>query len=181
MVVPMDPLIVSLRLPPQALTHFEALRRRHFPPERNVIAAHVTLFHKLPGENEEEIGTALREEAARTPEFLVTVCPPRRLGFGVAYDQDSAPLRQLRVALARSYSRHLRAQDRQGFRPHITVQNKVSMEVAERTLAELTASFAPFSFAAEGLDLWRYRGGPWEAAAHYGFRRDPASSALPQG
>ncbi|OLP53429.1 hypothetical protein BJF92_01375 [Rhizobium rhizosphaerae] len=174
----MDPLIVSLRIAPQALAHFDALRRRYFPPERNVIAAHVTLFHKLPGEEEDEIRAVLQDEAERTLEFPVTVRPPRRLGFGVAYDLESAALMRLRATLSARFARHLGPQDRQGFRPHITVQNKVSVKVAQDTLAELAAAFVPLTFAAEGLDLWRYRGGPWEPAATHGFRRDPASSAL---
>ena len=38
----------------------------------------------------------------------------------------------------------LTAQDRQGFRAHVTIQNKVTPEVARSTLAALSAVFTPF-------------------------------------
>ena len=45
----MTPLVLTLVLDAQSFAFFDGLRRRHFPPERNVIAAHLTLFHALPG------------------------------------------------------------------------------------------------------------------------------------
>lgn len=40
--------ILTLHLDPTAQSRFEALRQRHYPPERNQIPAHLTLFHTLP-------------------------------------------------------------------------------------------------------------------------------------
>lgn len=45
--------------------------------------------------------------------------------------------------------------------PHVTVQNKVAPQAARALLAELQAGFSPFTMRAEGLNLWRYLGGPW--------------------
>lgn len=54
----MQPLIVTLALDEQAQARFDALRSRHFPPDRNVLDAHVTLFHALPGEQEGDSPTS---------------------------------------------------------------------------------------------------------------------------
>ena len=44
-----DPLILTLMLDAGTQAWLEALRRAHFPPGRNLVPAHVTLFHALPG------------------------------------------------------------------------------------------------------------------------------------
>ena len=42
------PLIVTALLDEQAQEWFDRLRRNHFPPARNHLDAHLTLFHRLP-------------------------------------------------------------------------------------------------------------------------------------
>ena len=59
----MQPLIVTLTLDAPARERFDALRRRHFPPERNHLAAHLTLFHALPGELEQQVRQDLETAA----------------------------------------------------------------------------------------------------------------------
>jgi hypothetical protein len=54
-----QPLILTLALDGEAFAFFDGLRRAHFPPERNVVPAHVTLFHALPGEQRPAIGSLL--------------------------------------------------------------------------------------------------------------------------
>ena len=44
-----EPLVVTLLLEPSAQERFDRVRAAHFPAERNHLAAHVTLFHALPG------------------------------------------------------------------------------------------------------------------------------------
>lgn len=56
------PLILALKLEQPAFERLDALRRAYFPPERNVIPAHLTLFHALPGDQE----AAIRETRARS-------------------------------------------------------------------------------------------------------------------
>jgi hypothetical protein len=87
----------------------------------------------------------------------------------VALALEAPEAARLRADLARGWEAWLTAQDRQGWRPHVTVQNKVAPEVARATLAALAAGFAPWEARAEGLLLWRYRGGPWEAAGEFPF------------
>jgi len=91
----------------------------------------------------------------------------------VAYELSSPELLALRRELVRSWEPWLGAQDRQGFKPHITVQNKVSPERARALQKELQASFTPFEIRGVGLSLWRYLGGPWEPVDTYLFGSGP--------
>lgn len=75
----------------------------------------------------------------------------------------------LRADLAGRWAADLTTQDAQGFRPHVTIQNKVSSEVAHDTYEQMSHSFEPFQASATGLMLWHYRGGPWDAADEFGF------------
>lgn len=75
----------------------------------------------------------------------------------------------VRAALTRRWWPWLTAQDRQKFRAHVTVQNKVAPEQARALHAALHADFAPLAATGEVLRLWRYLGGPWEPIAAYPF------------
>ena len=163
------PIIVTLAMEEPARTRFQALRDAHFPPELNRVPAHLTLFHALPGELEDEIVARAKELCAKGDPFTVEVAEVRSLGKGVAYRCASAALDQLRAALASSFADRLTRQDAQGFRAHVTVQNKVSPDKAKETHRALSRHFEPWSFQAVGLDLWRYRGGPWEELAQPRF------------
>ena len=167
---PAAPLILTVALDGGSAAAFDALRRAHFPPERNHLAAHVTLFHALPGEAEAAIVEDVRA-AARRPAFPIEVRGVRSLGRGVAYDLRSAPLDDVRGGLAARWSDRLSKQDRSGFRPHVTVQNKVDPAAAGALLRELERTFEPWTCTAEGLSLWWYRGGPWEHLFTVGFDR----------
>ena len=50
------PLSVTAQLPRDLHARYTALRTEHFPPERNYLDAHVTLFHALPAMCEAEAG-----------------------------------------------------------------------------------------------------------------------------
>jgi 2'-5' RNA ligase len=170
-----DPLIVTLRLDAESSQFFDSERQQHFPPERNVLAAHVTLFHKLPGEREPDVCRILGEAAARTAAFPVAVTGLRSLGRGVAYELASDRLAELRAALAKRFGT-LSPQDAQGFRPHVTVQNKVTPDQARALLARLRAAFWPRTAQAVGIDLWAYRGGPWAERGAFRFAERPAQA-----
>jgi 2'-5' RNA ligase len=162
-------LVVTLLLDEDAQREFDRLRAEHFPPERNHLAAHVTLFHALPGEHLDEVSAQLRAAADREP-FDVEVTGLRLLGRGVAYTLRSAELGALRDGLASAWEPWLTRQDRQRHAPHVTVQNKVEPAVARALHERLGASFAPWSAGARGLGLWRYLGGPWEPVVGHPFR-----------
>ena len=152
-------LTAELAQPAQGL--FESLRQRHFPPERNLIPAHVSVFHTLPGEARARIAMRLRTLAAER--CTVAVTAPFGLGRGVAFRLRAPGLEQARAVLAHDWADWLTAQDAQGYRPHVTVQNKVSPEQARATLDRLRHGFVPFQTQAVAWLLWRYLGGPWEA------------------
>ncbi|QYF87330.1 2'-5' RNA ligase family protein [Brevundimonas sp. PAMC22021] len=163
------PLILTLAFEPAAFEHFDALRRTHFPERLNHIPAHLTLFHHLPGERLDPVLGALKAEAGAQVRFSVGVTGLRKLGRGVAYSLHAPPLDALRGRLANRFAEHLTPQDRQGFRAHVTVQNKVDPKEAGALHDQLAARFVPWSFRAEGLLLWRYLGGPWERLAFLPF------------
>jgi 2'-5' RNA ligase len=163
------PLILTLALDERAFAFFEAERRRSFPPERNLIPAHLTLFHKLPGEHFDSIARDIAALASAQRPFPLQVTGLRSLGRGVAYTLLSPELASLRQGLAQRWQAWLGPQDRQKHQPHVTVQNKVEPEEARALLLELTDSFEPFIATGMGLDLWWYRGGPWEKARRFPF------------
>jgi 2'-5' RNA ligase len=162
-------LILTLRLDDRAFAVLDGLRRRHFPPERNLIPAHITLFHALPGEQERSISAALAAAVRATGPLPIVLPGVRFLGRGVALEVEAPKLRALRDALAGSWSPWLGAQDRQPYRPHVTVQNKVAPDVARSLYDELRLSWRPLEARGEGLLLWRYLGGPWELVEEHRF------------
>lgn len=164
-----EPLILTLALHDDDQARFERLRRLHFPPERNMIPAHVTLFHHLPGAELEALQAELHAQCAAVAPFDVGVAGLRFLGRGVAYELQSAELSALRGALARRWAPWLTLQDQQGFRPHVTIQNKAAPEAARALRDALQAGFTPFSVRATGVLLWRYLGGPWQGAGRHLF------------
>jgi 2'-5' RNA ligase len=159
------PLILTLQMEEDAYALFDALRRRHFPEALNHIPAHVTLFHALPGEREAGITEAIDAKARGARAMGVTVTGLRFMGKGVAFALESEELSAFRGQLASAFAPWLTSQDRQGWHPHVTVQNKVEPETARTLLTDLQRDFTPFRFMASGVLLWRYLGGPWEPRA----------------
>ena len=92
------------------------------------------------------------------------------LGGGAAFRVVSTDLDGIRRELAKDFQGLLGAQDVGGWRPHITIQNKVSPREARALIAGLEAEFRPRPLAIHGLGLHRYLGGPWEKLAIYAFR-----------
>lgn len=164
------PLILTLALDAASQAFFDEQRRRYFPPGINYLRAHLTLFHALPGAKEAAIGADLVAAAAAEPGPLpLRVTGLRFMGRGVMYVLDSPTLPALHRGLQQRWRPWLTAQDAQGLRPHITVQNKVDPAVARALLTELSAGFEPFDVLGTGLALWAYRGGPWEPRRVVGF------------
>ena len=160
--------ILTLRLDPDSQAFFESMRQKHFPPERNQIPAHLTLFHSLP--DSEAISTTLDEAARHQPPIRLSITGLRSLGKGVAYKVASPPLLSLHASLAGAFVDHLTPQDSQRFTPHIVIQNKATPERARLLLAELERTFHSLVADVVGLDLWHYLGGPWELAQTFPFK-----------
>ena len=163
------PIIVTALMGADDFAWADALRRQHFPPERNWLKAHITLFHLLPPSSLEELLQLMRQEAAAPPPAarLVSVMS---LGRGVAYRVEAPALLDIRERIADAFHERLTPQDQHNPRLHITVQNKVEPTIAKALHAQLSAQFRPRPLSITGLAAWYYRGGPWEAAGHVKFR-----------
>ncbi len=155
----------------ESFDFFDRLRRSHFPPEKNFLSAHITLFHHLPGERLDEIEEFLKTVASRQYEFKLRFTDWKFLGRGSAVEIESAELISLRNKLANEWSDQLTPQDRQKFSPHVTVQNKVEPEEARRLFEQLKTDWEPKTGAAVALQLFHYRSGPWQLANEFVFYR----------
>jgi 2'-5' RNA ligase len=153
--------VVTVEIDDAAQARFDSERAALFPAGRTAVGAHVTLFHALPGDREPDVIAELRDVAAAREPFPVEVRELMSLGRGVAYRLHSDELLRLHRELQVRWWERLSPQDRQGYRPHVTVQNKVSPELARSTLTQLRQVFTPFSTTARAVRLWRYDGGPW--------------------
>ena len=149
---------------------FDDLRRQNFPSERNFLSAHITLFHHLPGEEIKEIETDLANVAAEFAAIKLDFLSVRFLGRGTAIEIDAPQLLNLRAKLANEWQDLLKPQDRQKFKPHITVQNKVEPDAAKILYEKLKVGWQNRTGAAIGLQLWHYIGGPWRLANEFIFK-----------
>ena len=165
----MRPLVLTAELDREAFAHFDRLRQSHFPPERNLVPAHLTLFHHLAGHAETEMITVVADEIQHFAPIKARCTDLRLLGRGVAYTVEAPDLKLLRARLRDRFASSLTAQDQAPFRPHITVQNKATPEAARALAAHLTAAGIERVFTITGLLLWRYLGGPWEHRASIPF------------
>ena len=173
------PLILTGALDPASFAVFDDLRRAHFPPERNHLRAHLTLFHHLPGEELARVSEDLAAVAAAEPPCPFEVARVVRFGAGVGYSLEAPALVAVRAGLAARWGAWLTRQDQRPLRPHVTVQNKVAPAVAEALFARLADSFAPWSGAVEALELWHYEGGPWHPAGRWALRGGDRDSGGP--
>jgi len=148
----------------------QEMRRAHYPPERNQVPAHLTLFRHLPPGIEAELGRRLADATA--------VPPPRAaiagiidLGEGTAFRIESEQLEAIRTEIADAFHGLLIPQDSAPWRPHITIQNKVEPRTAKALQQHLRATFEPRPMAIKGLASWRYLAGPWQPIRSHAFRR----------
>jgi 2'-5' RNA ligase len=163
------PLIVTAAFEPAVQMRLEALRKRYYPADRNVVGAHLTLFHALPAVLGPYLSALLRQAtcAAQAPSARLTGL--RRLGNGFAVDVAAPQLVLLHERLTDQLRPSLSRQDAQRFWPHVTVQNKVSAAQAEMDFVTAQDGFAPLDCALPALRLWRYEGGPWAHLGDYAF------------
>jgi len=166
---PPAPIVVTALLDPDAFAWLDGLRRAHFPAERNLLDAHLTLFHALPPSLEPELKRRLSSLTRGRP-LAAEASGLINLGRGVAVRIVSPQLGALREELADAFHGMLTPQDSAGWCPHVTIQNKVSADKARALLALLSGAFRPRPVEIVGLAAWWYRGGPWEPLAKYPFR-----------
>ena len=143
-------------------------RKQYFPPERNFLQAHLTLFHHLP--NNAIVTNTIEAICLNQPSIALAIAEPVSIGKGVAYKVERVELKVLHKKLQQAWRTLLTPQDAQGLWPHITIQNKVMAAVANNTQQQLQATFAPFTAYAYGLTLWKYLNGPWELYQQFLFK-----------
>jgi len=163
------PIIVSALFGPDDFAWLDGLRRRHFPVDRNQLGAHLTLFHHLPPSIEPELKRRLTG-LTRGPPPPAVADGVIHLGRGVAIRVASPELELIRNELAGALSGVLTPQDAAGWRPHVTIQNKVPATEAHALYRTMTDAFRSRPIRIAGLATWWYRGGPWELIARHAFR-----------
>jgi 2'-5' RNA ligase superfamily len=162
------PIIVTALIGEPDFAWLDSLRRAYFPPERNHLRVHLTMFHHLPPSIESELCNVLCG-AARGYDPVAWLAGLIHLGSGVAYRVESPDLEDIRALIADHFTGLLTPQDQSPWRPHITIQNKVKAGEANALLDQLAADFRPKPLKLSGLSAWHYRGGPWEPIAAYAF------------
>ncbi len=169
--MPEAPLVVTLEMDPESFSFFDGLRRRHFPAELNLVPAHISLFHHLPGEELESVSAVVQRACGSREPIPIRIVGLRNLGRGVAFTTDSPELAALHGQLSREFSTWLTPQDRQRFKPHITIQNKVSAAEAKDLFESLQTQFSARTVTGVGVAIWRYLAGPWQPSGKYIFTR----------
>jgi hypothetical protein len=162
-------LIVTAEIAPGDFSWIEGLRRAHYPPERNQVPAHLTMFHAIAPSSEGELRARVTRIIHRKPP-RAEIAGLMDLGGGVAFRIVSPDLDAIRGELSHDLHGLLGAQDSGGWRPHVTIQNKVAPKVACQLKRSLERGFSPRSLAISGLGIYRYLAGPWEKLAVYPFR-----------
>ena len=148
---------------------FDVLRREHYPPDRNLLPAHLTLFHHLPPSVGDELKQRLSQETRGVRAPRARVEGLMSLGGGVAYLIEAPALVAIREGLCEAFGGLLMPQDAGRWRPHVTVQNKVRPSLAKVVLGALSRDFVAREVEIAGLASWWYRGGPWEPHSRHMF------------
>ncbi len=164
-----NPLILTIKINPEAAAYFTGLRKQHFPAERNYLDAHLTLFHHLPGK-EDAFFEAVKTVCIQQKLMLLQVTQVVNIGAGVAFKLECTALKNLHKTLQQQWQVWLTPQDKQTLWPHITVQNKVARQTALNLQQELGRDFEPFEIQGLGLTLWEYLGGPWRLIENVDFK-----------
>ncbi|HEY8956793.1 2'-5' RNA ligase family protein [Chitinophaga sp.] len=159
--------ILTLQLDPAATEFFNRMRQQYYPAHANEVAAHLSLFYRLPAD-EPGIIASLDAMAAQ-PSFVLQVNEVQRYANGIAYTLISGELQALHASLQAQWGQWLIPRDRQPLRPHITIMNQVTAFKAQQAHEALKAVFLPFEVTATGVQLWRYLKGPWKLEGTYHF------------
>lgn len=165
-----QPFIVTAELPGDVLAWADGLRRAHFPPERNHLQAHVTLFHAFAPSLREELRGLLAWLAGEHAPPKACIDGLLDLGRGTALALRSPQMLALRETIAAHFHGSLTAQDSHVPRLHITIQNKVAPADARALQRSLSPQLQPREFAFTGLGLHRYLGPHWQAQGLWSFR-----------
>jgi 2'-5' RNA ligase len=166
---PRAPLLVTAELPDDVLAWADGLRRAHYPPERNRLRAHVTLFHALPPSVEEEL-LGVVGALAKAPPPQARIAGLMKLGNGTAIAIESQEMVDLHGVIAERMHGLLTQQDAQPLKLHVTIQNKVTSQAARALQAELAPQLPHTSFRFRGFGLYAWEEGLWRPLRVVSFR-----------
>ncbi|MEJ2410573.1 MAG: 2'-5' RNA ligase family protein [Novosphingobium sp.] len=166
---PGAPLLITAELPPDVLLWTDALRREHYPSERNRLRAHVTLFHALPPSVEDELIQVLADLARSAPPDA-RIDGLMKLETGTALAVESPAMVDLHARIAERMHGLLTDRDTRLLRLHVTLQNKVKPEAARALQAQLAAELRPVSFRFRGFGLYAWEDGLWRPIRVVAFR-----------
>jgi hypothetical protein len=158
--------ILTAELDPASFSWLNDLRRQHFPPERNLLPAHLTLFHRLSSAQTD----CLQDFRLPDEPLPILFDAPLLLGFGVAVRVRSPELEAVRSAARSALGGGFSSQDSQSWRPHVTIQNKVAGETARQLYGRMRIRFEFRAGTVTGLLIWEYLGGPWRQAERLPFK-----------
>ena len=161
------PYLLTLGFDAPTFERLDRLRSRHFPTGLNRVPAHLSLFHQLPGDEGEAIDRALLGVAKTSKPVPLAFPTVKRIGRGLTLPVEAPDLAAIRASLARAFARWLTPQDRQPFRPHVTIMNKAERPEVEAAWDELQATWSGWTGEGDRLILWRYLGGPWDEVESY--------------
>jgi len=171
------PFLVTLGFDASTFERLDRLRHHYFPPSRNLVPAHLCLFHQLPGHEAESIDETLLAVARSSPILPLRFPEVKRMGRGLMLPVEAPGLSAIRASLARSFDRWLTPQDRQPFRPHVTIMNKAERETVDAGFADLQPGWSGWTGLGDRLILWRYLGGPWEEVESYALTGEVIGSS----
>ncbi len=163
------PLLVTADLPPHIFKWADGLRRTHFPPERNKLKAHVTLFHALPPSVEQELRELLGRLAGEAPP-AARITGLMKLDGGTALAVESPRMVELRALIQDRMSGLTVQKDSRPLRLHITIQNKVAPQEARALQTQLEGTLQPRDFHFRGFELFAFNDGIWQAIRAFPFR-----------
>src|SRR3954452_6981209 len=108
--------ILTAEMDGESFAWLDDIRGEHFPPERNFISAHLTLFHRLSGPQIVQ----LRYVALPHTGPVVHFDRVALLGFGFSLHIQSAQLARLRSGRQFGMGGKFSPQARQDWKPHVT-------------------------------------------------------------
>lgn len=164
-----QPLLIVAELPAEIFAWADGLRREHYPPTRNRLGAHVTLFHGLPPSAGPAVA-ALMADLARQAPPEAEVSGIMDLGGGTAFAVESPELVEMHAEMAERLHGLTQQKDARSFRPHITVQNKVPRADARALQARLRPLPLRCAFRFRGLGLYAWTGEIWRQTRVVSFR-----------
>jgi 2'-5' RNA ligase len=147
------PLILTLKLDKSTQSLLTNLRNKHFPNNRNYLAAHVTLFHAIPAHRYPELDEHLQFRADQTKGFEVFVGEPKKMGArGVMVTVRDRPhgkiarihddVQQFLQSKVREEKDRLTEQDSGMMsKAHVTVMNKAEEDEVEECLKAVEREF----------------------------------------